>query len=200
MDPYAALEAFRRGEIDEAPVPQGEIRAVQADPILGGALHARELRGLDVVVFPPRLPRELLHAYRLTAPRSDYQQLIGERIARVAQPASAGDFRKGRAAIRTLPRMPLAFGIPNEPERAEAAELIWAEWRQLGFPLTRVPEAADPDVRFARMVPKPEQIPANVIALGWVAEARLISPRVRGWRMDELGSVDYSRVSLEPGS
>ena len=35
LEPYAALQAFRRGELDEAPVPQGEIRALEAHPTLG---------------------------------------------------------------------------------------------------------------------------------------------------------------------
>lgn len=199
MDPHAAVRAFRRGELDEAPVPQGEIRAVEADPVLSPALRARELRGLDVVVFPPGLPPELLRAYRFTAPRAEYQQLIAERIARVVQPAGPAEFRRARASIPTLPAMPLAFGIPTEPELAEGAELAWAEWRQLGFPLRRVPESADPDLRFVRMLPAARAERENVIALGWVAEARLVSPRVRGWQMDELGLVDYTRVTLEPG-
>jgi hypothetical protein len=199
MDPHAAVRAFRRGELDEAPVRQGEIRAVEADPVLGPALRARELRGLDVVVFPPGLPRELLAAYRLTAPRAEYQQLIGEQVARAVEPAGAAEFRRARASIRTLPAMPLAIGIPTEPELAEGAELAWAEWRQLGFPLRRVPESADADIRFLRMVPPAQAERENVIALGWVAEARLVSPRVRGWAMDERGLVDYSKVSLEPG-
>ena len=199
MNPHAAVEAFRRGDLDEAPVPQGEIRATQADPMLGNALHARELHGLDVAIFPRGLPDALLRAYRLTAPRSDYQQLIAERVARAVAPASAGDFRRARASLRTLPRIPLTFGIPQQPELAEAAELVWAEWRQLGFPLTRVPDGVRADVRFRRLVPAPSARRRHVVALGWVAEARLVSPRVRGWRMDEVGLVDYSRVSLEPG-
>jgi hypothetical protein len=62
-----------------------------------------------------------------------------------------------------------------------------------------VPAAADPDARFARMVPPARAERENVVALGWVAEARLVSPRVHGWAMDELGLVDYTRVSLETG-
>ena len=61
-----------------------------------------------------------------------------------------------------------------------------------------MPESSEADVRLARMVPPARSERGNVIALGWVAEARLLSPRVRGWAMDELGIADYSRVSLEP--
>jgi hypothetical protein len=200
MEPHAAVEAFRRGELDEAPVPQGEIRAAEADPQLSPALRARELRGLDVVVFPPNLPEPLLRAYRLTAPRADYQQLIGERVARAAEVPSAAEFRRARASIRDVPPVPLAFGIPERAELAEAAELAWAEWRQLGFPLRRVPQASDPDVRLERMVPPGRSDRANVVALGWLAEARLLSPRVRGWELRADGTVDYTRVTLEPGA
>jgi hypothetical protein len=196
LDPFAAMRAFARGQLDEAPVPQGEIRATEADATLGPALRGRELRGLDVLVFPPGLPDAVLDAYRATAPVGDYQQLISERLARAATAAGAAEFRRARASIRTLPQMPLAFGLPERPELAEAAELAWAEWRQLGFPIRLVPAHADPDVRFARMVPPATAERPNVIALGWVAEARLVSPRVRGWRMDARGVVDYTRVTL----
>jgi hypothetical protein len=206
LDPFAAMRAFARGQLDEAPVPQGEIRAVEADPVLRAGLRARELRGLDVIVFPPGLPRRLLRAYRATAPRGDYQQLISERVARAAfglrpeaTPVSAGDARRVRGSIRTLPRLPLALGMPDHPESAEAVELAWAEWRQLGLPVRLVPAVADPDARFVRMVPPARAERENVVALGWVAEARLVSPRVRGWDMDERGIVDYTQVSLEPG-
>ena len=37
-----------------------------------------------------------------------------------------------------------------------------------------------------------------LVPIAWVADARLVSPRLRGWREDELGSVDYGEVTL-PG-
>jgi hypothetical protein len=200
MDAFSAMRAFAQGQLDEAPVPQGEIRATEADATLGRALRGRELRGLDVLLFPPGLPDALLDAYRATAPVGDYQQLISERVARAARAPGAADFRRARASIRTLPQIPLAVELPEPPERAEAAELAWAEWRQHGFPIRLVPAGADPDVRFARMVPPATADRPNVVALGWVAEARLVSPRARGWRMDARGVVDYTRVTLEAGS
>jgi hypothetical protein len=39
-----------------------------------------------------------------------------------------------------------------------------------------------------------------VIPISWAADARLVSPRLRGWREDELGSVDYTRVKLRARS
>jgi len=35
---------------------------------------------------------------------------------------------------------------------------------------------------------------ATVIPIAWVADARLVSRRLRGWRRDELGAVDYAAV------
>jgi hypothetical protein len=39
-----------------------------------------------------------------------------------------------------------------------------------------------------------------LVPISWVADARLVSPRLRGWREDELGSVDYARVRFRAGS
>jgi hypothetical protein len=98
--------------------------------------------------------------------------------------------------------------VPGNPELVEAAELVWAEWQQLGLPVRLVPAARGEEARFRRVIAQsPEAIarglglrpnePADhVVPLAWVAEARLVSPRVRGWRMDELGIVDYSRVTV----
>jgi hypothetical protein len=218
MDPYAALAAFRRGELDETPVPQGEVRAMEAHETLGPALRARALMGLDVVVLPATFPPDLLRAYRLTVPRAEYQGLINERVAAPAYGLRPGvkatrsaDVRSARASIRGLPRIPWRLTVPGDPELVEAAELVWAEWQQLGLPVRLVPPARGEEARFRRVIaPSPEAIsralglrpgaPAeHVVPLAWVAEARLVSPRVRGWRMDELGLVDYSGVSLEAG-
>jgi hypothetical protein len=32
------------------------------------------------------------------------------------------------------------------------------------------------------------------IPISWVVDARLVSSRLQGWREDDLGAVDYSRV------
>jgi hypothetical protein len=208
MDPYAALQAFRRGELDEAPVPQGEIRALEAHPTLSPALRARALQGIDVVVLPRGLSPAMRRVYRLTVPRGEYQALISERVAPPAyglrldaEPTSPADARAARASIRGLSPSPLTLGVADRPELVEAAELVWAEWRQLGLPIRLQPGARAAHMRFVRAIPSSSITarPDDVVPLGWVAEARLVSPRVHGWRMDELGVVDYSRVSLEAG-
>jgi hypothetical protein len=37
---------------------------------------------------------------------------------------------------------------------------------------------------------------ATVIPICWVADARWVSPRLRGWSEDVLGDVDYTRVTV----
>jgi hypothetical protein len=34
------------------------------------------------------------------------------------------------------------------------------------------------------------------VPIAWAVDARLVSARVHGWREDELGAVDYTRVSV----
>ncbi len=211
VEPYAALRAFRRGELDEVPVPQGEIRAMEAHPTLSPALRARALQGVDVVLLPRGLPPGLRRVYRLTVPRGDYQALISERVAPPAyglsldaEPTSPADARAARGSIRDLSPASLTLGVPDRPELVEAAELVWAEWRQLGLPVRLRPGARKADMRFVRAIGTTlddlvRSQADSLVPLGWVAEARLVSPRVHGWRMDALGVVDYSRVSLEAG-
>jgi hypothetical protein len=227
LDPYAAVRAFRRGELDEAPVPQGEIRALEADGTLGEAVRARSLLGVDVVAFERRVPRSLRRVYWLTVPRGEYQALIAERVAPAAfglledaEESSPAEVRRGRRSIGRVPRIPVRIGVSNRPELVEAAEIPWAEWRQLGLPVTLVPGGRGTNARFVRLIaayPHPEGLlvalgirpsvrleevderlrrTALVVPLARVAEARLVSRRVRGWRMDTLGVVDYSRVRL----
>jgi hypothetical protein len=226
LDPYEAVRAFSRGELDEAPVPQGEIRALEADRKLGPTLRAQSLHGVDLVVFAPRVPRAVRRAYWLTGPRGEYQALIPEKVAPAAfgllpgaEPTGAADARRARASIRSLPRVPVRLAVPKVRELIEAAEIAWADWRQLGLPVTLVPGAKRAEARFVRLIPadpRPEALfaalgldggplhrlderlrdGALVVPLARVAEARLVSPRVRGWRMDALGVVDYSRVTI----
>ena len=40
---------------------------------------------------------------------------------------------------------------------------------------------------------------AAVVPVAWAVDARLVSPRVRGWSEDRLGDVDYARVTLRTG-
>ena len=179
---------------------------MEAHPTFSPALRARALEGVDVVVLPRGLPPALRRVYRLTVPRGEYQALISERVAAPAyglrpdaEPTSPADAREARGSIRSLAPAQLTLGVADRPELVEAAELVWAEWRQLGLPVSLRPGARRTDMRFVRAIPSSAIAGRtdDVVPLGWVAEARLVSPRVHGWRMDELGVVDYSPVSIE---
>jgi hypothetical protein len=215
LDPYAAVRAFKRGELDEAPVPQGEIRALEADEVLGPTLRAQTLAGFDVVVFDRRVPRAVRSAYWLTAPRGEYEGLIPERVAPAAfglrpgsEKTSAADARRARSSISDLPRVPVRLAVADRAELVEAAEIPWAEWRQLGLPVTLVPGGGKSEARFVRAT-APQAISqlrrqpgadtpevALIVPLARVAEAHLVSPRVRGWRTNADGVVDYSGVAV----
>ena len=206
LEPYAALQAFRRGELDEAPVPQGEIRALEAHPTLSPLLRARALRGIDVVVLPRGLspgPAPCLPAngapwrvpgsdqrargracLRATAGRRADGPCRCPRGARldprpVAQPADARRGRPAESSSRPPSSRRVApLGLADSPATGSA---------QRGHAL----RPRDPHSLAARC-------PDDVVPLGWVAEARLVSTASStGWQMDGLGVVDYSRVSLE---
>jgi hypothetical protein len=81
--------------------------------------------------------------------------------------------------------------------------LLVAAWRDLGLGAV----VGGEDARLERLAAQYPQAGAltdaargrHLVPIAWVADARLVSPRLRGWREDELGDVDYSRVRL-PGS
>jgi hypothetical protein len=54
-------------------------------------------------------------------------------------------------------------------------------------------DARDPLAALAR-ADEVLQEGAQVIPVAWISDARLVSSRLRGWRHDALGSVDYTRV------
>ena len=216
LEPHAALRLYRRGRLDEAPVPLGDLRALQRDPRLSGEVRVRRLLAVDLVVFESdgslaRRP-ELRRVYGETADRADYQALVpefaappaenlterGEPNARAAVLAA----RRARGRIRTLPRVAVRFATPADPDLAYGAGLLVASWRDLG--LGAVLGGSPTDARFERVLasyPKLDALHAAVpedrsVPIAWVADARLVSPRLRGWREDELGAVDYLRVRI----
>ena len=52
-DPHRAVELFRRGKLDVAPVPLGDIQDVLRDPQLRPAVRLRRLNAIDLVVAVP---------------------------------------------------------------------------------------------------------------------------------------------------
>ena len=252
LEPRLALEAFRRGVVDEAPVPVGRLHATRADPALASELRVRPVRAVDVVDLGRELAAApaLRLAYWRTAARSDYEALVPELTAPQAfglvrtegaeERASPRLFRAARDAVETLPRVPLGIEVADDPESLYRARILWAAWRDLGLRPAVIPreEPAAGAARFRRLLaayPRPEallaelllpragppaarrdlvtalgardprpllaradaalQAAARVIPIAWVSDARLVSARLRGWRRDELGVVDYTRVS-----
>jgi hypothetical protein len=216
LDPHAALRLYRRGGLDEAPVPLGDLRALQRDPPLSGDVRVRRLLAADVVVFQrggslARLP-EVRRVYDETADRADYQALVPEFAAPPAENLSDRGEPDARAAVlaarrarRRIPRLPrvaVRFAAPADRALAYGTSLLVASWRDVG--LGAVLGGGRPDARLERVLapyPRLDALRASVrgrqiAPIAWVADARLVSPRLRGWREDELGTVDYTRVRL----
>jgi hypothetical protein len=210
LEPFAALRLFRAGKLDEAPVPLGDIRAAKLDPQLAPAVRVRRLLASDVIFFDRKVGSQLRSVFDDTADRADYQALVPEFEAPPAESLSergkpsASDaaiaLREARKRIPSLPRIAVGFAEPADPTLAYGTNLLVAAWRDLGLGAVT---SGGADARLERLLapyPRPRALitlargkPAVPIA--WVADARLVSPRLRGWREDELGAVDYTAVS-----
>jgi hypothetical protein len=210
LEPHEALRLFRAGKLDEAPIPLGDLRASRLDPQLEEAVRVRRLLAADIVVFDDTVPPEVRHVYDATADRADYQALVPEFEAPPAESladrgppkASAAiiALREARKEIPSLPRVAVRFSRPRDPDLAYGLDLLVGAWRDLGLgAVVGVPPAA----RFERLFapyPQAAALPAAVrgqlvVPIAWAVDARLVSPRLRGWREDALGAVDYRRVS-----
>ncbi len=249
LAPLVAVRQFRDGQLDEAPVPLGDIVATRADPQLGKAVRARTLLGLDVVfIGPVGTGYRVQRAYRDTADRSDYEQLIPELAGSSAYGFLGGEkgdparFRRALDAMPLLPRRWIRLYVPPEPALRAGARLLYAQWRDVGLgPTLSTGPLLPAHASFHRMIavyPQAEAIPAELVlrhelkprrpllsALGatqqrhdlevvdeglwvsaraipiaWVVDARLVSPRLEGWREDVLGNVDYAVVRSRASS
>ena len=245
-----AVRAWRNGEIDDAPVPLGDLRRLQLDASTARSVRVRPLLGIDLVAFDGNGPlANLPHTRRVywqTAGRSDYAELVTGGAAAPAfslvgsAPApAAAEFRQARADITSLPPISVPIATPLDPELQYAAETLVADWRELGLG-PRVASRST-GARFERLVaayPQEEALAAalllprrgpvralvlealaqrdqaralarvdailraesSVVPIARVAGARLVSPRLRGWRQDALGVVDYSSVRFQASS
>jgi hypothetical protein len=215
LAPFAALKLFRAGKLDEAPVPLGDIRATKLDPQLAPALRVRRLLAADGVVFSHRVPRQIFKVYDDTADRADYQALVpefeappAETLAERGKPSAskaAIALRDAKQRIPGLPHRAVRFAQPHDPTLAYGNSLLVAAWRDLGLGAVA---AGGSDAELERLLapyPRTRALTAlaqgkHLIPIAWVADARLVSPRLRGWREDELGTVDYSRVTFRDRS
>ncbi len=239
MEPHAAAQAFRRGEVDAAPVALGDLKAALADPVVGPRVHVRPVRALDLVRFDLRRGAlagrpDTRRAYWASADRLDYEALVPERAARRAwgllpdappeRPPLLGAFRRHVRSLRPV-RVPL--GARGEVAQY-GASLVASNWREVGLGPRVVADAPDtferlraaydaPEALFLALQPSPSPLlrralaardplpalrrldaslrrSAAVVPVSWAASAWLVSPRLRGWRQDRLGAVDYTRL------
>jgi hypothetical protein len=244
VEPHRAAVLFRHGELDEAPVPLGDIRAAELDRQVQRAVRVTRLLAVDTVLLDTDrgalagLPNTR-GAYAATLDRGDYRALVPEYEADAATSLVPGyapnrvrpkDFRAARARVPSLP--PVAVGIGADPETQYGRDLLVAVWRDVGLKasvggsdgrLVRVLAPYPQDealqvslylrgercgtaalVRALGAVDQRDDLEraadvcyaAGVLPVSWVADARFVSPRVRGWREDRLGVVDYSRIRL----
>jgi len=222
LKPETALRLFRAGQLDEAPVPLGELQASLRNPRLRPDVRVQRLLAVDLVVCErggalARLP-DLRRVYDDTADRADYQALVpeleappaeslaeprsGAKIARAAALAA----NRARKRIASLPHVAVRFAQPADPDLAYGASLLIAAWRDIG--LGPFFGAGRPDATFERVVapyPRRAALQAavagrSIIPIAWALDARLVSRRLAGWREDELGAVDYARVRSRASS
>jgi hypothetical protein len=222
LEPATALRLFRAGQLDEAPVPLGDLQASLRDPRLRPDVRVQRLLAVDLVVCEPggalaRLPA-LRSVYDDTADRADYQALVpeleappaeslaeprsGAKIARAAALAAS----RARKRIASLPQVAVRFAPPADPDTAYGASLLVAAWRDIG--LGPFFGRGRPDATFERVLaayPMRSALRAAlhgrpVIPVAWAVDARLVSRRLVGWREDELGAVDYTRVRFRASS
>jgi hypothetical protein len=238
--PRAAERAFERGDVDEAPIPAGEIAGTRAR--LGNVVQTHTLLALDGVALPRLMPA-LRRVYWDTANRSDYADLVTEEsgaaassVVTTAKKVPPRAYRNALQAIRTLPRVHVRIGVPGDPDLRAGARVLYGDWRDIGLgPLLVTEPAAMLDGSFDRWVapyPQAEALPvelalrdglgsrdlllralaegrqgaalarfdadlrasARFVPVAWAVDARLVSPRLQGWREDALGDVDYSTV------
>jgi hypothetical protein len=242
-----ALQSFRRGELDEAPVPAGDIVATR-ESALAPALRARTLLALDTVTFSSPVPAEVRRVYRDTANRGDYEQLVPELTGAGAygflggEKANPSGYRRALAAIPALPKVRVGLGVPLDPALRTGGRLLYAQWRDVGLgpqlladtsptadaALRRIDAAYPQDEAIAaelvlrdrlgprvpleralretqqraglRRVDRALWDAARAIPIAWVVDARLVSPRLDGWREDLLGNVDYAEVRSRASS
>jgi hypothetical protein len=216
LDPHAAQRLFREGRLDEAPVPLGDLQADLRKRTLAPAVRVKRLLAMDVVEATrggalARLPA-LRRVYGATADRADYQALVPEfgappafnldappTAAKVARAPVVAP-RAAKKRIAGQPRVAVRFAEASDPDLAYGENLLVAAWRDLGLGAYVTP--GRPDARFGRVLAAYPRLKAlraafrgrQVIPIAWTVDARLVSPRLRGWREDDLGAVDYSRV------
>jgi hypothetical protein len=188
VEPHHAAVLFRRGELDEAPVPLGDIRAALADGTVQRAVRVTRLGTVDTLVFSHHVPGAVRRALSQTADRRDYALLVPEDPAAAAPSPPARLFRAVRRTVPSLPHTQVRIAVQDDDTLRYGATLLVASWRDLGL-----------DVRISRQDANAffmRRSPPGGIAVAHAVDARFVSSRVRGWRENADGVVDYARVTL----
>jgi hypothetical protein len=201
LGPRAAAREFERGELDEAPVPPGDVAWTKAR--LPGAVHARTLLGLDLLVFH-RLTAQLRRVYWQTADRGDYAELVGERSGSGAfgllgskEKANPRRYRDALKEIRSLPRIRVRILVPADRVLRYGARLLYAQWRDVGLGPQLVTEPGrGVDASFGRLIaayPQQEAIPAELVLREGVHSRRRLLHALSATRQ----GVDLARLDQE---
>jgi hypothetical protein len=180
--PRAAERAFERGEVDEAPVPAGEITAMRAR--LGDVVRARTLLAVDGVALRRLMP-SLRRVYWDTANRGDYADLIAESrgaaassVVATTKKVSPLAYRNAVNAINTLPRVRVRIGVPAGGDLRSGARLLYGDWRDVGLgPLLVTEPARALDGSFERVLaayPQAEAVPAELVLRDRLGSRRLL--------------------------
>ena len=115
-------------------------------------------------------------------------------------------FLRARKQIGSLPHVVVRFAEPANPDLAYGENLLVAAWRDIG--LGAYVSGRRPDATFERVLapyPRTAALRAAVgsrpfIPISWAIDARLVSPRLAGWREDNLGAVDYTGIKFRASS
>ncbi|MDP9285001.1 MAG: hypothetical protein M3P41_08635, partial [Actinomycetota bacterium] len=84
-------------------------------------------------------------------------------------------------------------------EEAIPAELVLRDELKPRLPLLRALGATQQH-HDLEVVDEGLWVSARAIPIAWVVDARLVSPRLEGWREDVLGNVDYAVVRSRASS
>ena len=247
LDPHTAAGEFRRGRLDESPVPPGDIVATALDSKFRAALQVRTLLGLDLVTFGAGPAQDLRGVYWATANRGDYEELVPESkgaaafdLVGRAKKQKPAQFRDAVRRIPSLPRVQVRIGVPRDPVLRYGARILYADWRDVGLGPALVDPGPEVTTTFGRLIapyPQSEGLLGSIVSSGigsralfrtvlaatdqagplarldgqirslervvpvaWVRDARLVAPRLTGWREDLLGNVDYTTVTARSSS
>jgi len=187
VEPHRGAVLFRRGRLDEAPVPVGDIRAALDDATVGDAVHVTSLAAVDGLRVS-RLPQSVRDALAATAARRDYAQLVPEDLDAAMPSPPARVFRAARDGVHGLPSTPVRIRVERDPALAYGASLLAASWRDLDLDVHVVRHGAN--ATFVR------GSAAGTIPIARAVDARFVSPRVSGWRENMRGIVEYARVRV----